>query len=160
LNVTKRVTEILKEIPDARVLDYGSGKKPLQAQRLIERGYNVTVWDIGKNFVDGIHDPDALKRKYDLVYASNVLNVQPKPICMEYALKITREVLDPRGYGIFVTNYPDPHYMPELKWREVEMILKYLYPVVKKKSGIFCGLVQSMNHLQGKLRELRTRQYV
>ena len=131
LNVTKKVSSILERMPDARVLDYGAGKVPDQARRLRERGYNVTVWEIGKNFVDGVHDPDALKKQYDLVYASNVLNVQKKEICLLYALKITRGVLDPNGYGIFVANYPEPRHMEDFSEGDVEYILQNMYSRIK-----------------------------
>lgn len=134
LVVTQMVDEILsKQYPDARVLDYGAGKKPNQALMLISRGYDITMWEIGKNFVEGVHDPNALRRKYDIVYASNVLNVQFKPECLDLVLKITQGCLDPNGYGIFVANYPDtPRKMPTLAPGVIEQLLRKRYPVVLK----------------------------
>lgn len=62
-----------------RILDFGAGKTAQHTQQLRQAGYNVTAHDFGDNSQPGIHDPNALKREYDLVFASNVLNVQSSP---------------------------------------------------------------------------------
>ena len=59
------------------ILDYGAGKNAIHTKKLRRNGYSVTAWDIGENFNPLLHDRRALSRKYDVVMASNVLNIQP-----------------------------------------------------------------------------------
>jgi len=73
--VPRHVAEIAK--PEHKVLDFGAGKDAAHAQRLrSEHGLNVTAHEFGDNQRKGVHDPNALNRRYHVVYASNVLNVQ------------------------------------------------------------------------------------
>lgn len=58
------------------ILDFGAGKKAIHAQNLKEQGYDVTAYEFGGNVDPLLHDSNALERKYDIVYASDVLNVQ------------------------------------------------------------------------------------
>lgn len=76
-NITKRYS----------LLDYGAGHLALHTQELRHLGYKVTAYDHGENVIDGVHDPNALEKKYDIVFASNVLNVQD-------TLQDVRNVLD------------------------------------------------------------------
>ena len=61
------------------MLDFGAGSKAVQTNYLREQGYNVTPYDIGENVVDGVHlvETEEDKGKYDLIFASNVLNALP-----------------------------------------------------------------------------------
>jgi hypothetical protein len=67
-------------LPHHEILDYGSGKLAQQAEILTRAGHKVTAhdhWGLDdKVKALGLHDPDALKRRYHMVLASNVLNVQ------------------------------------------------------------------------------------
>jgi len=56
------------------VLDYGAGPEAMHTAALRELGLAVTAWEIGENFREGVHDPEALSRRYNVVLASNVLN--------------------------------------------------------------------------------------
>jgi len=89
-----------------KILDYGAGKDAFGTKYLREKGFNVTAHEIGANRVDGVHDPKALNTRYDIVFASSVLNIQP-----EYTniLDIVLEVqaLMVRG-GKFICNLPKP----------------------------------------------------
>lgn len=62
-------------LPGQRVLDYGAGPDAQHTKALKVMGVDVTAHDFGANCVPGVHDPRALSRTYDLVFASNVLNV-------------------------------------------------------------------------------------
>lgn len=92
------------------ILDYGAGKEAIHARSLRTRGYHVTAHDFGENFKKGVHDPTALKHRYDLVYASNVLNVQSNQRMLERTLDEILHVL--KAGGIFLCNYPtSPRYV-------------------------------------------------
>lgn len=73
--ITPRYVESIASRSD-KILDFGAGKGAVHAMGLRDKGFNVTAYDFGSNVKDNIHDPDALDKEYDIVYASNVLNVQ------------------------------------------------------------------------------------
>lgn len=87
---------------DKKILDYGCGSDFIQGQHLRDLGFNVDGWDIGANKPkDGV---DKLERIYDVVYASNVLNVLS-------SISMLMETLDQiynclKGGGVFIANYP------------------------------------------------------
>lgn len=60
-----------------KILDFGAGKDAFGTNYLRESGFDVTAHEIGENFVEGIHDSNALDSYYDVVFASSVLNIQP-----------------------------------------------------------------------------------
>jgi hypothetical protein len=90
--------------PTDKVLDFGAGKDAFGAKILRENGFNCTAWDIGKNFNSEVHDPRAMHNEYDVVFASNVFNVQPD------GNYITEILLDVQGIlkneGLFFCNFP------------------------------------------------------
>jgi hypothetical protein len=99
-----KVVEILAVEKDITILDFGAGKDAYGTIYLRDRGFDCTAYEIGINFVPGIHDDKALTRKYDVVFASNVLNVQPTEKCViEVLLKIQSLLLEG---GMFVCNFP------------------------------------------------------
>ena len=68
------VTKYLKNNPDAKVLDFGAGKKPFLAKHFKKMGFAIDAHELAQNN-NKEHD-DVAGEKYDLVVASNVLNVQ------------------------------------------------------------------------------------
>jgi hypothetical protein len=82
------------------ILDFGCGKDALHARKLRERFLNVTPYDFESEF----SDPNALKRKYSLVYASNVLNVQVNEDMLHETIKQLKKVVAEGGRVI--ANYP------------------------------------------------------
>ena len=86
------------------ILDYGAGKGALHTKWLREEGFDVTAWDFGDNFIDGVHEKDALSRKYDVVFASNVLNVQSSLNMFLETLSQMYDSLKPGG--TLICNYP------------------------------------------------------
>ena len=91
------------------ILDFGSGRYAMQASILKKEGYNVIAYDFGNN-VRHLHDVNALTRKYDVVYASNVLNVQSSIEMLNTTLEQIQSVVKKRGKVIF--NYPkSPRYL-------------------------------------------------
>ena len=92
-----------------KILDFGAGFDAVQTKFLREKGLDVTAWDLPENRVKGLHDPKALKRKYDLIMCSNVLNVQPDLNHVINVAKQVHKLLAPYSYAFF--NYPSgPHY--------------------------------------------------
>lgn len=60
--------------PGQRVLDFGAGPEARHTLALRALGLDCTAHDFGQNITPGLHDPHALARRYDVVFASNVLN--------------------------------------------------------------------------------------
>jgi len=110
------------------VLDYGCGKYPLHAIRLIEKGYNVKKYDFGDNVSD-IHDTDALNYKYDLVYASNVLNVQSNTDMLISTITEIKNLLKPNSK--FIANYPIRPRKNNMTMLELIQILEQYFNVEK-----------------------------
>lgn len=93
--------------PGERILDFGAGKTAQHAKALREAGFDVTAHEFGGNQNPEIHDLSALTRKYDTVYASNVLNVQGSKDMLRNTLRQIKDSTEGRA----VFNYPrEPRY--------------------------------------------------
>ena len=98
----------MQEVPEEirrtfSILDFGAGPKASHAEVLREAGFkNVTAYDL--KIVEGIHDANALIRKYDVINASNVLNVQPSTNMLNKTLSELRGSLKEDGF--IVANFP------------------------------------------------------
>ena len=90
---------------ERHILDFGSGDKAAHTQRLREKGHHVTAHEFGTNVKPGVHDPDALKKKYHHVFASNVLNVQSNKKMMGKTLVQIHKATH-KG-GAFTGNFPE-----------------------------------------------------
>ena len=87
------------------ILDFGAGKDAVHTKWLKDNGFqNVIAYDFGKNCVDGLHDAKALAKQYDIVFASNVLNVSSSSTMLFETLKQIYHCLAPGGE--FICNYP------------------------------------------------------
>jgi hypothetical protein len=107
-----------------KILDFGAGKDALGTKLLRDAGFDCTAWEIGNNFVVGLHDYHAIDHDYDVVFASNVLNVQPD------GGSITEILLDIQGLlkdgGLFFCNFPrKPRHNP-LGCDDVETMLRLM----------------------------------
>lgn len=112
-----------------KILDFGAGRDIFGTKMIREAGFDCTAWEIGKNFDKDLHDYHALERTYNIVFASNVLNVQP---AMEDTIAImiyVREnllVKQERG-GYFFCNFPmKPRYNGMIDM-QLEMHLKSVF---------------------------------
>ena len=87
---------------DKKILDFGCGSEFIQGKYLRELGFDVDGWDFGANKPqDGV---DKLEQIYEVVYASNVLNVLSSvSMLMETLDEIYNCIKDG---GVFIANYP------------------------------------------------------
>ena len=118
------------------LLDYGSGKDPIHTKWLREQGLNVTAYDFGNNCVEGIHNKDALYKRYDVVFASNVLNVQSSDVMMSITLNQIYKVLE-KG-GIFIFNYPSSPRKSNLEiWDVISLVSIVFNSQITNNDGVF-----------------------
>ena len=87
-----------------KILDFGAGFHGRHTLWLRQQGFDVTAYDCGTNVQLGFHDPEALSRQYDIVFASNVLNVQPTVPHLIRVLDQTYGLIKPGG--VFFCNFP------------------------------------------------------
>lgn len=133
--VPRIVREYLKENPDATVLDYGAGKHALHARKLKEEGFNVTAYDFGENAGEW-HDPDALIRTYDVIYASNVVNTINRQDELGFALREIALSLSPEGVGFL--NYPRSPRKTDMTNKDMEEELTRHFCLVERvKEGVW-----------------------
>lgn len=107
---------------ECSILDFGAGKGALHTKWLREEGFNVTAYDFGDNVIDGVHEKDALSRKYDVVCASNVLNVQSSLNMLLETLTQMYNSLKPGG--TLICNYPASPRKMQLTAIQVAALIK------------------------------------
>jgi len=113
--------------PDDTILDFGAGPEEAHAQNLREDGFNVTAWDFGKN-------PEAIYRQYDIVYASNVLNVQSSLDMLERTVGQIAGLVRPGG--TFIGNLPlSPRKFQDLNPQTLETILSRYFTDIERVGG-------------------------
>lgn len=136
------VMEYLGRKPKAKVLDYGSGKYPTLSKYLLELGYDVTSHDFGDNVTQD-HDVTAMQKKYDLVFASNVLNVQSSESMLKKTLHEIKKSL--KKDGVFIANYP--HVPRKLDLDNIEFMetIKEVFPKAKFDGYTKKGLLIFVN---------------
>ena len=105
------------------VLDFGAGKAAMHTKWLKDNGFkNVTAYDFGANSIEGVHDWTALARKYDVVFASNVLNVQ---ISMEMLMETLDNIWHVvKNGGKFICNYPSSPRKMDMSANELKGIIQ------------------------------------
>jgi hypothetical protein len=110
------------------ILDFGSGKYPLHAIKLKDKGYNkIKTYDFGRNFNPKYHDVDALEHKYDIIYASNVLNVQSSENMLRRTIEQIKSLM--KKSSMFIANYPSAPRKSDLTYRQIKDILKEYFEV-------------------------------
>lgn len=119
------VLEYLGKHPKAKILDYGAGKFPTVSEYLKSSGYDVTSHEIGSNKTK-IHDTKALHKKYDVIFASNVLNVQIDEDMLKKTLKEIKHCL--KGDGCFIASYPDTPRNLKISNDEFMEVVKKIFP--------------------------------
>lgn len=109
---------------DKRILDYGCGSEFIQGNYLRQLEFNVDGWDIGANKPKDC--VDELTQIYDVVYASNVLNVISSTSMLMETLDEVYNCLN--DGGVFIANYPAAP-------RKMVIDLRCLEEIIQKRFG-------------------------
>ncbi len=129
------------------ILDYGAGRNAAHTKSLKSSGHNVTAWEIGDNFQDGVHDKGALGKKYKVVFASNVLNVQPSKDKLMEVLREIKKVL--QGGGTAIVNYPQEPRKSNVSTDQINSILENMFSSVEKVGDGVYKLQKAGNIMNG-----------
>ena len=111
-----------------KILDFGSGKDAKHTYSLRDMGLDVTAHDFSANIRDEHHDPNALEKVYDIIFASNVLNVQGSENMMRRTIE---DILKTMNEGsVFIANFPgSPRYGLQTA-KEAKDVLEDYFDVV------------------------------
>jgi hypothetical protein len=107
------------------ILDFGAGKDAVHTKWLREQGFNVTAYDFGDNCIEGLHDKDALNKKYQIIMASNVINVSSSYDMLIGTLRQMYNSLE--SGGTLIMNYPAAPRKMDLTARELEKIIESVF---------------------------------
>ena len=121
--VPKYVAEHINK--EDSILDFGAGKAALHTQWLKELGFNATAYDFGNNVIEGLHDKDALSKRYKVIMASNVINVSSSLEMLIETLNQINNSLVPGGK--FVVNYPSSPRKMDLSAAEMGMVIQNIF---------------------------------
>jgi hypothetical protein len=109
---------------DKKILDYGCGAEFIQGNYLRLHGFDVDGWDIGNNKPEDC--VDELRQIYDVIYASNVLNVISSESMLTETLGQVYDCL--KSGGVFIANYPSAP-------RKMVIDVRLLSDVIQNKFG-------------------------
>ena len=112
-------------LKDSKILDFGCGSEFIQGKYLRDLGFDVSGWDFGTNKPEEC--VDKLEQIYDVVYASNVLNVISSESMLIETLKQIDKCL--KDGGMFIANYPASP-------RKMKMSSKELSDIIQETTGM------------------------
>ena len=115
------------------ILDFGAGKGATSTKYLLSKGFDVVAYDLWVGNGDVLLDKFALNRQYDIVFASNVLNVQSSLQMFFETLNQIKLVME--NNGEFVCNYPQSPRKMDLKGTDIEEILFSMFGFVERVGG-------------------------
>lgn len=128
------------------ILDFGSGPEAIHTKALREEGFNVTAHEFGAN-VREIHDPKALERTYDIVFASNVLNVQSSKSMLIQTLRDIKGCM--HEHSIFICNYPKSLRKGDFSNEEIKSCLRSFFGRVGDgKGNLYCCGITSLEEYE------------
>lgn len=115
------------------ILDFGAGRGCTSTKYLLSKGFDVAAYDLWCGNGDELLDKYALDRQYDVVFASNVLNVQSSLSMLNETLK---QIYDTVKYGgEFICNYPQSPRKMLLTSEEIERIIIKVFGSVERVGG-------------------------
>lgn len=140
--VTPRyIIESLQQMRETSILDYGAGPKALHTHELRKHFSHVDAYEIGKNVTPGLHVKLKSWWSYDVVMASNVLNVQPDLDCLHATLDHIYSHLRP--WGMMIANFPKGPRKIKLTDTQMWDLLRIHFQSIEitsyKKTVIFVG---------------------
>ena len=121
-----------------KMLDYGSGPARIHQVSLELAGFDVDAFDFGKNWREGMQY-EVFPNRYDLIYASNVMNTWSTREMVSKSL--TEIYMGLKPCGTFLANYPkSPRYLKDLANETLGMILQSVFAEVQilPKNVYFC----------------------
>lgn len=118
---------------DTMILDFGAGKHAVHAQALLEDGHNVLAHEFGDNIDPRVHCELALMNKYDIVYASNVLNVQSTTLMARATLRQIANAT--KEGGVFFANYPSSPRKSDMTAKKMVQLLLEQFTTVVRVEG-------------------------
>ena len=115
------------------ILDFGAGKKCTSTKYLLEKGFDVTAYDLWCGDGDELLDESALSRQYDVVFASNVLNVQSSLLMLRETLnEIYNSV---KNGGEFIANFPTSPRKLGLDVESMKVVIESIFRTKAEKVG-------------------------
>lgn len=115
---------------DKKILDFGCGPEFIQGKYLRDLGFNVYGWDFGVN--KPVECVETLEPIYDVVYASNVLNVISSFNMFTITLNQIYDCL--KDGGVFIANYPTSP-------RKMEYNASFIQKTICEKFGSDANIV-------------------
>lgn len=119
---------------DKTILDFGAGKGATSTKYLLSKGFDVAAYDLWVGNGDELLDKFALNRQYDVVFASNVLNVQSSQSMLIETLSQIKDSM--KDNGEFICNYPQAPRKMLLTSKEIERIIIKVFGSVERVGGI------------------------
>ena len=116
------------------VLDFGAGRWCTSTKYLKQKGFdNIIPYDLWCGDGDELLDSQALDRTYDVVFASNVLNVQSSMSMLHETLW---QIWDAVNYGgEFICNYPNSPRKMDLTADEIDHFIAATLGVIPEIVG-------------------------
>jgi hypothetical protein len=125
-------------LPHHTILNFGAGKHAVHSAVLRTAGHNVTSYDYHGEKPDikalGLHDMDALKRRYDIVFASNVLNVQNTGKHLARTLNEIAGSVNP-ATGMAIVNLPQSPRKDAFKGMDTQQGIDRVERALKRRFG-------------------------
>lgn len=118
---------------DKTILDFGAGKGATSTKYLLSKGFKATAYDLWGGDGDKLLDKYALDRQYDVVFASNVLNVQSSKEMLLETLNQIKSAL--KDNGEFICNFPASPRKMEMNEDEMKEVLISVFPNVSRVGG-------------------------
>ena len=115
------------------ILDFGAGRGCTSTKYLLSKGFDVTAYDFWYENGDELLDKYALDRQYNVVFASNVLNVQSSFSMLNETLKQIYDAV--KDGGEFICNYPQSPRKMLLTSEEIERIIIKVFGSVERVGG-------------------------
>lgn len=122
---------------DKKILDFGCGSEFIQGAYLRSLGFDVSGWDFGDNKPKDCIEK--FEQVYDVVYASNVLNVISSHSMLMETLKQIESCL--KDDGVFVANFPQSPRKMKISSNELSNIIQEKFSgIAHKISGVSCPM--------------------